>query len=422
MQTRRLAVIADDITGSLDTGVQFAHGANVTVTLFPTAPRGQTAAVWVVDTESRHLEPAEAGRRVAEAAAAARAWGAGIFYKKVDSTLRGNIGAELDAMLTGSGHDRIAFAPAFPAMGRTTSGGLQLVNGTALDRTPFAVDPLNPIRTSVIADIIAAQTCVPVHTAGGAGEVLERAGITIIDAATDEELAETARLLLSESGRWAFGGSAGFAAALERMLPRCGASAGPESPERCERVLAVCGSLNPASLAQVDRAQAQGLPVLTAPGLGGAGRGSSAAAAEEACRFLHTRGILVIRTTSGGAGASGAHGIPQTAPSGSSYGSLAAAELLARFVGEVAAGEMPDALVVFGGDTLISVMRTLGIEELEPFDEVVPGVPVARAVAEPGRVAPRLLVSKAGGFGSPDVIDLITEYLGTEPKRKSIEI
>src|SRR5258705_480938 len=87
-------IVADDLTGACDTGALFAARGPVPVTVWPDPPLH--APVTVVDTESRTLDPVDAARRVS---GVARNLARTRFFKKIDSTLRGPIGAELDALL-----------------------------------------------------------------------------------------------------------------------------------------------------------------------------------------------------------------------------------------------------------------------------------------------------------------------------------
>ena len=115
---KKLLVIADDLTGASDTGVQFAKkGIPVLVVTGIACELTALSAdhqVVVVNTESRHLEAEEAGQRVTRVAELGIAAGVSHFYKKTDSTLRGNIGSELEALMVASGHSILAFIPAFP--------------------------------------------------------------------------------------------------------------------------------------------------------------------------------------------------------------------------------------------------------------------------------------------------------------------
>ena len=159
----KVLVIADDYTGALDTGAQFcASGARVLVT----APEymetdivsGRCCDVLVIDAGSRHLPPALAAERVGNIARTGAKLGYTHFYKKTDSALRGNVGAELAAMLEANGGGALAFAPAYPKSGRVTVGGIHYVDGKPLGESVFARDPHSAVGQSGVMGIIREQT------------------------------------------------------------------------------------------------------------------------------------------------------------------------------------------------------------------------------------------------------------------------
>ena len=122
----RLLIIADDFTGSIDTGVQMAKSGIGTSVFFERNGRLPDISscadpVVVIDIESRHLPHEEAYQRVTQIARNGMQAGFDYFYKKTDSALRGNIGAELAALLTVCGEVRMIFAPAFPRAGPDNS-------------------------------------------------------------------------------------------------------------------------------------------------------------------------------------------------------------------------------------------------------------------------------------------------------------
>src|SRR5918999_3031963 len=151
----RVAIIADDLTGAADTGVQFARAGYRTAVAFrgaPIPPSEDLDAV-ALDTDSRALPPGFAAKRVISASRAVR--DAPILYKKLDSTLRGPIAAELGAALGASGRERAVVAPAFPAAGRTTANGVQLVRGVPVHETEVRDDPRTPVREGHVPTLLA---------------------------------------------------------------------------------------------------------------------------------------------------------------------------------------------------------------------------------------------------------------------------
>ena len=255
----KLAVIADDFTGALDTGVQFAKNdipTQVILNMDAVSASDDDKQVLVIDTESRHLRPELAYKKVYEAVRFAMALGAEHIYKKTDSTLRGNVGSELSAAMDASGEDALMFIPAFPQNGRITVGGVSYVDGVALMDTVYARDPIDPVKSSDIAQIIALQTDKKVFKHAQWGTDTGRGGIHVFDASTDEDLRIIAGKLKDTGGLRLTAGCAGFAAALagqiefEREKLVKSINDGP--------VLIVSGSVNTRSIEQAAYAKSLG--------------------------------------------------------------------------------------------------------------------------------------------------------------------
>lgn len=208
-------VIADDLTGATATGAMFSRLGLRTRTV---SSRSTTDAdlldpgldVLVAVTGSRQLEPEQARARVAEALTT---WHGlvdpVVLLKRVDTTLRGPMAAELAEVLScrRASHDGrvVALAvPAYPAAGRTTVGGIHLLDGQPLARTAAAHDPVTPVttsRASVLLTSGTSLTATELHLddlgADDADERLARAAhdhdVVVVDAVTDGDVARTAR-------------------------------------------------------------------------------------------------------------------------------------------------------------------------------------------------------------------------------------
>jgi uncharacterized protein YgbK (DUF1537 family) len=424
----RLAVIADDLTGANDSGVQFARrGARTVVSLDwrGLAGLGADADVLVLNTASRALPPRAAAQRVRLAAAAACRAKSEAVYKKVDSTLRGNIGVELEALLRIFPSPLAVLAPAFPPAGRTVREGRLLVHGTPVHRTAAGTDPVTPVRESHLPTLLAGQLARPIYSLGlnvlrgaparltavvrawrAAGE-----GLVVADAETPEDLRRLARLVLREALPVA-AGSAGLALALSQA--QRWARRGRRTPPRTGRpILLVVGSPNPVTLEQarfVERAGAVGVPASLDDVLaGGARRRSelSRLVAAAAGSLAAGRDTLVTLGQSRGRGL-----LPDA--------SLA----LSRFLGQAASRTVrrqePGGLVLCGGDIAVATCQALGAAGVELLGEVEPGVPWGRLLG--GRAAGLPVVTKAGGFGTPEAFVRAGRFLrGTahRPRRET---
>lgn len=160
--TNIIGIIADDLTGANDTALQFhCKGCNTEILLdYKDYPKKQQVNVgaWAVSTESRNIDPETAGQLTYDACVAlGKTFGVELFYKKIDSTLRGNIASEIISALDATGKDAAIIAPAFIQEGRITIGGYQLVKGVPIERTEAARDPHVPIYESSVPNILKRQ-------------------------------------------------------------------------------------------------------------------------------------------------------------------------------------------------------------------------------------------------------------------------
>lgn len=154
-------IIADDLTGANDTALQFhLHGANTQILLDcnsePFNIKG--TQTWALSTESRNVAPEIAYEKVKEATQMfVEKLKPDYFYKKIDSTIRGNIAVEVLAMLEVLQWDASVIIPAFPAESRVTVGGYHLLKGVPIERTEMARDPHSPICESHVPTLLKSQ-------------------------------------------------------------------------------------------------------------------------------------------------------------------------------------------------------------------------------------------------------------------------
>ncbi|MDO4952716.1 MAG: four-carbon acid sugar kinase family protein [Synergistaceae bacterium] len=383
----KLLVLADDFTGALDTGVQFAKAGIATSVLFSGGCgklADYPAEALVVDLESRHDEPETAYKKVYEIAEKARAEGVKYFYKKTDSALRGNIGAELSALLKAVGAPVLEFVPAFPKNGRTTKDGIQYVSGVETAKSVFGADPFNPVRHSYIPDIIAEQSNVKVTL----GETLSEPFIRVHDAATEEDLQKAADKIGKGA---AMSGCAGFAEYLPKLL---GLDRGGTERKKIAgraKILLVSGSVNAITLEQLAEAAKEHKIFALSE--------SDASIAE----CYTQKGCAIISS------ADGANEIDFSAHSAAEIEALRreTAEIISAKTERLFNMFCPELLAIFGGDTLIQTVRKLGCKSITPVCEISSGTVLCKA-----KNAKRefLLVSKSGGFGGKNIIKEIMEF------------
>ena len=151
MKKNRIIIIADDFTGANDTGVKFAKAGYDTSVINNDNLDSSKSDVLVVNTETRLINEDEAVKRIENISKYLENQK---IYKKIDSTFRGNIGKEIETLLNKLNKKICVIANAFPSMNRTVKNGISYVAGVPLNETDFAKDPINPIKTSNIAEIL----------------------------------------------------------------------------------------------------------------------------------------------------------------------------------------------------------------------------------------------------------------------------
>ncbi|TDF99768.1 four-carbon acid sugar kinase family protein [Paenibacillus piri] len=438
-----LAIIADDLTGANDTGVQLARRGLKTSVLIQMEAGNEACSrldAVVLDTDSRAASPEEAYRRVKEASVYVRQLGCGTIYKKMDSTLRGNIGVELDAVFDAVEPELIVLAPAFPQTGRLVRDGILYVNGIPVHETAAGSDPKTPVKESHIPTLLKLQTkrevgLIDHHDLrqGGAhmqqklSSLLDRQiRYILFDSGSESDLRTVANCIEQSGRRVVWAGSAGLA----NFLPMVQASASTDSAtesnaiqandaaiggeERSGKlaaklpVLLVVGSVNGQSRKQLDallRVRDAVQPVKLQAYASVEGGAAKDAELARICREAEAslrQGMNVALFSSGDQA-----DIDRANEVGRRFGldPTAVSERVADMLGEAAAMLMKShplqGVVLTGGDTAKQVCLHWGAYSFELLDELESGIPRGRLIGD-GRTVEA--VTKAGGFGSEQVL------------------
>ncbi|MCY2722428.1 four-carbon acid sugar kinase family protein [Klebsiella pneumoniae] len=158
----KLGIVADDLTGATTVGVLLARSGLKTAAFFDTESFARNEVEYpamVVSSDSRPLPKAEAQHKVSAAVKQLQARGAHYFTKRIDTTLRGGIGFEIDAMLEQLPQETVAVVvPAMPQSRRILVGGYSVIDSVALSRTDVARDVRTPVTESWVPGLLAAQT------------------------------------------------------------------------------------------------------------------------------------------------------------------------------------------------------------------------------------------------------------------------
>ncbi|NKI75224.1 four-carbon acid sugar kinase family protein [Dickeya sp. CFBP 2040] len=402
----QVMVVADDFTGANDAGVGLAlQGARVNVMFDAEAIHsGQSDDALVVNTDSRAVAASLAAERTAQAVAqwcktGARGW----IVKKVDSTLRGNPGAEIEAALNAAGLSLALIAPAAPALGRITRGGQVWVHGRVLTDTEFASDPKTPVRSASIGERLAEQTALS-QTTLSLNEVrddklatrlqqLSDSGVrlVVLDAECRQDLDHIIHAAAQLAEKPLLVGSAGLSEALAQHLT---------FPASCRALLAVIGSMSEIAQLQINavsqRPNVQLIDVDIA-GLLAAGDSLLVQISQQAAVELAAGHHCVIRTCRDDNQRFEVDALCQRY--GMSRQQLG--ETISRRLGEltrrIVQRQQPGGLYLSGGDIAIAAATTLQASGFRIKGQIASCVPWGHLLDS--LVGDIPVMTKAGGFG-----------------------
>ncbi|SEF15800.1 four-carbon acid sugar kinase family protein [Jiangella alba] len=415
MTTAALLVIADDLTGANAAAAGFARAGLRSVTAGADQPPGVVAELAsrydavVVSTDARHASGPEAAGR---ATAVVRAgWPVRLVCNRVDSTLRGNVGATTAAVLAAvtaeSGRRAVALcAPAHPEAGRQTVEGRQLLDGVRLEDTELARDPRSPVRRSEVALLLGEQadlriaelplSLVTGGTAALADGVRDRlaagADVIVADALTLEHLDRTAAAAVAAGGDdvvWVGVDPGPASVALARALGIAGSAEGAP-------LLAVSGSATGLTRLQLARLRAARRVTVVPAAPSDSGPvpdvDATAAALSHALAAAGAADVVLLASVLDDADVVGI--TPDDAPL------LPAA--LARVARRALETRAVDGLFATGGDLAAALFAELGAYGLDVETEVEPLAVAGTVVGGPWAGLP--VVTKGGLIGSADTI------------------
>ncbi|MDA1258850.1 MAG: hypothetical protein O3C10_13575 [Chloroflexi bacterium] len=439
----RVGIYADDLTGALDAAAPFAAaGMSTYVSVFGVVPDevADQYRVLSLNVDTRHGDKFPVFDKAARAAGQLRAAGFDFLVNKIDSTLRGHAGMEARAGLSSEPADprnsapgagwagpRLALiAPSFPAMGRVVIDRCVRVNGVPLAESEVGLDPLSPVSSSDIVELIEANTGIrpavvtldDVRCEGRlkavVAELVESPPtLAVCEAETDDDLDAIAAAVLNTHtnmrGSVILAGSAGATTALARALSDQNVDHLPRSERgRTGRlrapVFAVSGSQRSVTERQLKRAAEERNVAwimvdpyaLLAPDSADELRDDTVGRVVQELELGRHVAVSLLRSEDSGAG----DGKTRTR--------------LVRELGaicyRVARRTQPGALVLIGGDTAQGALRAAGAAGIVLDAEPFPGIPAG--TVDGGLLAGVPIVTKAGAFGDDGVLIDVIDFLG----------
>jgi D-threonate/D-erythronate kinase len=380
LQDLPCAILADDLTGAADAGIPFAVRGYATNIWLAHGQDLDPGAVHVYDTASRADSPDQAAAKVRDFCDSLIASECPLIFKKLDSTLLGNLAAELEAAMETCGFEVTLVAPSFPAMGRTLVGGRLHLFGEPSDPPRCLPVLLREQGASGIAHVgldalqqgseAVAETLYRLTSQG--------ARLIVLDSAAQEDLRRIVRAAELIDARAMLAGAGALAGEIAANMPESARTeiAATEQTAEPGRVLLVIGSSNAVTERQIDHLLRLRPVVAIEPG------------------------IVVDRRTLGGE----SHILLQTKP-GSEAGHFAV-PVFARLLEGGLRG-----IVLSGGDTAEAVARCLNAGGIRLEGEIVPGIPWGRFIG--GAAAGIPVATKAGGFGAGESLVEAVDFLAS---------
>lgn len=391
-----LLILADDLTGAADTAAR-CHHAGLPATIYlqaPPPPPPDSATAFTSD--SRHLSPTAAAERVHQLVAPLRAYRAR-WYKKIDSTLRGNLGSELDACMDALGAPIAVVCPAFPAQDRGLLEGYLVapnLPSTSLhlpsllrrqSRRTVASVPLAAVRSDTLADRLLAA---------------RRQGISIlvIDAIEESDLERILAAVDFVMADALLCGSAGLISALalgqsHRREPNraempAAVDHTAEKQQDWIRAIVIAGSGNPIAHRQIQTLAGLPVELILVDGT------ASPASLVERSHRSGPVWLLHLPPPGPGIRLDG----PEARQQAEHLGNAAIA-----FIAHV----RPDLLILSGGDTAQIVLTRLGVTRLTVLVELLVGMPLCEAVTGDGHRI--YVIMKPGSFGDDRTLITLLE-------------
>jgi uncharacterized protein YgbK (DUF1537 family) len=414
----KIGIIADDYTGSADTGVQFAK-KGLKTTIVQEHRRIKEAftrsSVVVYDTESRSDSPEIAYAKVASTTREFQKAGIDLIYKKIDSTLRGNIGVELDAMLDARDVGIVVMCPAYPKAGRITIGGYHLVHGELIQNTEIASDTEFPIKESHIPSLLRHQSKYQVSSIEIADviqgkqplmqaiklQIATGNRILVIDAVSQHDLTTLASVIAEFESHLIVCGSGGLAEELPEALKTL--------PKTAEKILVIAGSVRSVTVQQIVQASKQLKARVITIDVKQILFQDDRAMTHEMSRitreaeksYMKNRDVI-IRWTDSQKKAKQLFEMGRLKKLEDKVIRSRIGEILGDVTKKIMASSDIKGLILTGGETAFNVFKSLEVEEVEVDTEVLPGIPLMRIVG--GKLDKMPVITKAGAFGDSEAL------------------
>lgn len=445
-----IGAVADDLTGATTTGVLLARSKARTAVFFneEAAEKAENANqldAILISSNSRALPAEEAYQKVKSATKALQNMGVKYFSKRIDTTLRGGIGIELDAMMDCIGEDAVAIVvPAMPQSRRILVGGFSIIDGVALIRTPVAQDVRTPVYENYVPRLLEKQTrrkvgLITLDTVlkGSAGmkeelSISREKGneVIVVDGITLEDVEEIAKACVEL--RWNIiavdpGAFTSKLAFFRGLIQKEEANIPEETGDNLNKtVLIAAGSATPVTKRQMEvlcedprvvRIGVEPIPLING---GDEGSAEVEKTVKAALQYIGQeklpRAILMETALHGELLNLSAEDAKRHYTSGMSANRInSGLGMIISRIMEAAGQEKIAGLYTTGGDTMVNVCYQLGVECIEVMDYVIAQTDVGRLV---GNYNGLPVVGKGGLTGTEHTAVEVVERLFKEATRQ----
>lgn len=426
----KLAIIADDLTGANDSGVQLArHGLKTAVLFDMDESHVKHYEAVVFDTDSRSIDHTEAYEKVKRAAQFLLHAGFKSIFKKLDSTMRGNIGAEIDAIYDVLQPNFMMIAPGYPKNNREIRHSTHYLNKIPLGETEISRDPKTPVTISYLPDLLKQQTHHAIGTitiddlAQGEAHIhdklkqfaMDSIPYLIIDSTEEAHLEQILSYTKNTPYQFGWVGSAGIANYLPSYydIPAQQNSFGIDTNDG--PILTVVGSVNINSRAQLKNllteTNVHAIPFESYKALfNGAERDNEINKVyQEAYEKALEGHDVVIYSTAEKADIEQAWKVGEAAGLTHTEISNEIVKAIGKVCSLLLEKKLFKGVSMTGGDTAKQICSLWDIKGFELLDELEIGVPISKFLG----VDHLHVITKAGGFGSEHVfINAINKLKG----------
>lgn len=389
-------IIADDFTGANDTGVQLKKRGIKTNVILDAKNINDFSISYVIDTESRGLTEKDAYEKVKDQIKKLFTQDFELVYKKVDSTLRGNIVSEIKAVDEEYKPELIIFAPAFPDIKRTTIDGIQKLNDVRIVDTEVAKDPKKPVKEDNINKLLQKgfQEKI-VHY--GLNEIREKnmsfkkGRVYTFDVENNEDMLKIVKSALDTGKRILWVGSAGMADSILKVKK-------PFKPS-----LGLIGSISDISRQQLKYAEDCGMQILKINISKLLKDETIERYISSSLEILNKGKDLIITSAYEREDYEEAISTGQEKNLSKEEVSMYTQEILGEIAIEIIKRVKISGIFLTGGDTAIGFINKAKASGSSIVEEVITGIPLMKLTG--GEFNGLKIITKAGAFGKNEAIE-----------------